>query len=213
MHRVYLLQPDDMPLKTTMMYGNKRERACEINAAFVARTRSYAELIYLRHLRPTPCGNLDFSQLWPSDPSDDTTEEEGKEGKEEHRWECTEEIAGFLRVMGLQIPGDDEMAELRSSFQSRAVLRDAVSRAYKAQALVVHPDKVLARTTARHRMAFPSGDTDADEARLKTLFQALNEAHHALKRWLEEEEEEEESLFKADAVNEEDPERDRATQV
>ena len=27
------------------------------------------------------------------------------------------------------------------------------------------------------------------------------------------EEEEEESLFKADAVNEEDPERDRATQV
>ena len=29
----------------------------------------------------------------------------------------------------------------------------------------------------------------------------------------EEEEEEEESLFRADAVNEEDPERDRATQV
>jgi len=29
----------------------------------------------------------------------------------------------------------------------------------------------------------------------------------------EEEEEEEESLFKANAVNEEDPERDRATQV
>jgi hypothetical protein len=29
----------------------------------------------------------------------------------------------------------------------------------------------------------------------------------------EEEEEEEESLFKADAVNEEDPERDRATQM
>ena len=29
----------------------------------------------------------------------------------------------------------------------------------------------------------------------------------------EEQEEQEESLFKADAVNEEDPERDRATQV
>ena len=32
-------------------------------------------------------------------------------------------------------------------------------------------------------------------------------------RHQEEEEEEEEGLFKADAVNEEDPERDRATQV
>ena len=34
-----------------------------------------------------------------------------------------------------------------------------------------------------------------------------------LARMKEEEEEEEESLFKADAVNEEDPERDRAIQV
>ena len=32
-------------------------------------------------------------------------------------------------------------------------------------------------------------------------------------RATQEEEEEEESLFKADAVNEKDPERDRATQV
>ena len=32
-------------------------------------------------------------------------------------------------------------------------------------------------------------------------------------RTQEEEEDEEEGLFKADAVNEEDPERDRATQV
>ena len=36
---------------------------------------------------------------------------------------------------------------------------------------------------------------------------------HTYKQEEEEEEEEEESLFKADAVNEEDPERDRATQV
>ena len=35
----------------------------------------------------------------------------------------------------------------------------------------------------------------------------------AAPRGEEEEEEEEEGLFKADAVNEEDPERDRATQV
>ena len=35
-----------------------------------------------------------------------------------------------------------------------------------------------------------------------------------LSHWqFEQEEEEEEALFKADAVNEEDPERDRATQV
>ena len=39
-----------------------------------------------------------------------------------------------------------------------------------------------------------------------------SEQHH-VRREEEEVEEEEESLFKADAVNEEDPERDRATQV
>ena len=38
-------------------------------------------------------------------------------------------------------------------------------------------------------------------------------AYHSQKRRRKEEEEEEEGLFKADAVNEEDPERDRATQV
>ena len=37
--------------------------------------------------------------------------------------------------------------------------------------------------------------------------------HNTLSRSAAEEEEEEEGLFKADAVNEEDPERDRATQV
>jgi hypothetical protein len=80
------------------------------------------------------------------------------------------------------------MAELCSSFQSRDVLHDAISRAAAPTRLRlgVHPDKALARTTARHRLAFPSGDTHADEARLKTLFQALNEAYHALRRWIEE---------------------------
>ena len=42
----------------------------------------------------------------------------------------------------------------------------------------------------------------------------IRDADRAGSRWPreeEEEEEEEESLFKADAVNEEDPERDRAT--
>ena len=77
------------------------------------------------------------------------------------------------------------MAELCSSFQSRDVLHDAISRAAAPTRLRlgVHPDKALARTTARHRLAFPSGDTDAHEAR---LFQALNEAYHALKRWIQE---------------------------
>ena len=189
--RVYLLQPDDMPLKTVMEYGNERDIACEINAAFVAFTRSDADLIYLRHLLPTPRGNLDFSQLWPSAHADDTTSEEGTTAHEDdaealpRRLEWTAGIAGFFGVLRLQVPGGDEMVELRSSSQSRAVLRDAVSRAYKDQARRVHPDKALSRTTARQRLAFPSGDPDADQARLKDRFQELNEAYHALKRWLE----------------------------
>ena len=188
MRRVYLLQPDDMPLKTVMMYGNERDRAGEINVAFVARTRSYADLIYLRHLHPTHRGTLDLSQLWPS-ASDDTTSEEGTTAHEDDaealrkRLECTEEIAGFFKVLKLPVPGGDEMAELRSSSQSRAVLRDAVSRTFKAHARVVHPDKALARTKAKHRLVFPSGDADADE--FTAVFQVLNEAYHALKRWLE----------------------------
>jgi hypothetical protein len=188
-----------MPLKTVMMYADERDRACEINTAFVARTRSYADLIYLRHLHPTwhvnsegqSWENWDFSQLWPSE-SEDTTSEERTAAHEDaaeasrKSLECTAEIAGFFGVMGLQVPGGDEMSELCSSVQSRAVLRDAVKRAYKTKAREVHPDKVLARTTARHRLMFSSGDTGADEARLKALFQELNEANDALKRWLEE---------------------------
>jgi hypothetical protein len=41
----------------------------------------------------------------------------------------------------------------------------------------------------------------------------MRERRKRSRREEEEEEEEEESLFKADAVNEEDSERDRATQV
>ena len=48
------------------------------------------------------------------------------------------------------------------------------------------------------------GDSDAAGTKLRTRVAGKGGR---------EEEEEEESLFKADAVNEEDPERDRATQV
>ena len=50
---------------------------------------------------------------------------------------------------------------------------------------------------------------------LDTRGRVYGSAHHTPTRRKEEEEEEEEEegLFKADAVNEEDPERDRATQV
>jgi len=187
--RVYILQPDDMPLKTVMMYGNERDRACEINVAFVARTRSYADLIYLRHLHPTHrAATLDLSQLWPS-ASYDTTSEEGTTAHEDEalqkRLECTQEIARFFDVLELPVPGVDEIAELSSSSQSRAVLRDAVSRTYKSHARVVHPDRALARTKAKHRLVFPSGPCTTDFQKLNEAFQKLNEAYHALKRWLE----------------------------
>ena len=97
MRRVYLLQPDNMPLKTVMKYGEERDRACEINAAFVARTRSHAELIYLRHLHPTDgSGNLDFSKLWHEDEAD----------VNQRSLERTERIAGFLGDLGLDVLDD-----------------------------------------------------------------------------------------------------------
>jgi len=67
-HRVYLLQPGsggDMLLKTIMLYGEPWEQQAEINASFVAQTRSYADLIFLQHLEPCSAGRLDFSLLWP----------------------------------------------------------------------------------------------------------------------------------------------------
>ena len=176
MRRVYLLQPDNMPLKTVMKYGEERDRACEINAAFVARTRSHAELIYLRHLHPTDgSGNLDFSKLWHEDGAD----------VNRRSLERTERIAGFFGDLELDVPDDNLMAELCSSSEARAALRGAVKKAYKAKALEYHPDKARARTTTRHRLTFPSGNTGADEQHLNFLFQKARDAYEGLKKWLE----------------------------
>jgi len=54
---------------------------------------------------------------------------------------------------------------------------------------------------------------DAHDTPSRNEIQGLSESAREREGGREEEEEEEEGLFKADAVNEEDPERDRATQV
>mmetsp|Transcript_34560 Transcript_34560/g.80071 ORF Transcript_34560/g.80071 Transcript_34560/m.80071 type:complete len:359 (-) Transcript_34560:101-1177(-) len=48
--RVYILQPDDLPLRHVMDWGERWQRAEEIHCAYVAYTRSVNELILLRHL-------------------------------------------------------------------------------------------------------------------------------------------------------------------
>ena len=53
-----------MPLQTMMQYGEEWAKCAEINVAFVAMTRSYADLIFLRHLEPEG-GVVDFGLLWP----------------------------------------------------------------------------------------------------------------------------------------------------
>ena len=55
--------------------------------------------------------------------------------------------------------------------------------------------------------------TDTTRDGLVSAPLCANRQRDKAKRREEEEDEKEESLFKADAVNEEDPERDRATQV
>ena len=55
--------------------------------------------------------------------------------------------------------------------------------------------------------------THADALRNLVVTRRRRKVYSELTQEEEEEEEEEEGLFKADAVNEEDPERDRATQV
>ena len=48
--RVYILQPEHMPLCGVMMYGQDWEKVQEVNIAYVAYTRSTSDLIFLRQV-------------------------------------------------------------------------------------------------------------------------------------------------------------------
>lgn len=46
-HRVYILNPEDLPLSFLMKFGKRWEREQELHVAYVAYTRSYSDLIFL----------------------------------------------------------------------------------------------------------------------------------------------------------------------
>lgn len=167
--RVYLLHPQDMPMRTTMRYGEQWEKDAEINAAFVAMTRSLNDLMCLRNLEK----DEDLSTLWAKvedsgHPTGAEAEAEGDSLPSPSPY-LNAEIVGAFGEIKLQPPNGSNIAELRGSPQARSVLRDAVRRAYRARAKQVHPDKV----DAQHSQ-------DATAA-----FQALNEANARLNRWFD----------------------------
>ena len=173
-HRVYLLQPGSMPLPTTMQWGEEWEKRSEVNAAFVAQTRSYADLIFLRHLTSAPGVSLDFAALWPSADEDRSeTEGSGRDDPEDDSQPAAVPVPhDAFRQLGLEPPNADSLSSLRSSSESREDLRDGVKRAYRELILKVHPDKA---------------DKDArSQEEAKGQFQVVSEAHETVRRWLSE---------------------------
>ena len=174
-HRVYLLQPGSLPLPTTMQWGEEWEKRSEISAAFVAQTRSYADLIFLRHLPSTRGVPLDFAPLWPSNNSDDEPDGSSSDEEERHLQQTAAADAvprGAFRQLGLVAPKPDSLSSLRISSESRESLRDAVRRAYHEQARKVHPDK--AKKDIRSQI------------KAQRKFHAVSEARDAISRWLSE---------------------------
>jgi hypothetical protein len=152
-----------------MRYGEQWEKDAEINAAFVAMTRSLNDLMFLRKLEK----DEDLSTLWAKvedsgHPTGAEAEAEGDSLPSPSPY-LNAEIVGAFGEIKLQPPNGSNIAELRGSPQARSVLRDAVRRAYRARAKQVHPDKV----DAQHSQ-------DATAA-----FQALNEANARLNRWFD----------------------------
>lgn len=63
--RVYILQPDDLPLGNVMECGKRWQQAEEIHCGYVAYTRSLNELILLRHLKlGKDSAPADMDPLW-----------------------------------------------------------------------------------------------------------------------------------------------------
>lgn len=172
-HRVYLFQPMDMLLPMVMQYGEGWEKDMEINAAFVARTRSLADLIFLRHLPFARGAPLDFELLWPpavSQEVGETNDEDEDTGTESDGNRLEEAVIGAdvfdaFAVLGMECPSASLEQALHSSAESRDVFCKALRRAYRSKAKEMHPDKNEAATAT------------AD-------FQKLKPAHDTLKKWL-----------------------------
>lgn len=69
-HRVYILQPNDLPLPTVMEYGQSWKKEQELHVAYVAYTRSYSDLIFLRHV-DLRRGKAAMDELWDDENTDE----------------------------------------------------------------------------------------------------------------------------------------------
>lgn len=166
-HRVYLLQPHNIPMPTKMQYGEQWERQDEINVAFVALTRSYADLIFLRHIQRW---EVDLTQLWPD--ADEREQHEHRSGSGMPASEQERRLTAALGVLKVELPPcQDRDAVIGGSSEARSGVRAAAQKAYFALAKKMHPDKA------------PKDETSQREA--ARSFQEVNGAHQTIVEWLE----------------------------
>ena len=157
-------------MPTTMQYGEEWEQRAEVNMAFVAQTRSYADLIFLRHLPASPGVPLDFARLWGPVDGPDVSDTEGdaqSAAAPAHRLPSCQ-FGCPLKRLGVPVPSAASVQDLRCSSESREDLRSAVKRAYHRRAKHEHPDKKGGTQEATQR------------------FKEVNEANEAVVRWLDE---------------------------
>jgi superfamily I DNA/RNA helicase len=70
-HRVYILQPLDLPLPIIMAKGARWQKEQELHVAYVAYTRAYSDLIFLRHVDIYKKGKSAMDELWDKQNYDD----------------------------------------------------------------------------------------------------------------------------------------------